>query len=104
VYEITGPMFFGASDKISNMYIYKNAKVIIVRMSGVPAIDATAVHKLKAFCKKAEKKNVRVLFSHVNEQPMRVFEKTGMLDKIGRENFCANIDEALKLSEEMARV
>ena len=104
VYEITGPMFFGTSDKISNMYIYKNAKVIIVRMSGVPAIDATAVHKLKAFCKKAEKKNVRVLFSHVNEQPMRVFEKSGILDKIGRENFCANIDEALELSKEMARV
>ncbi len=102
VYEIKGPMFFGASDKISNMYIYKNAKVIIVRMGSVTAIDATTVHKLKAFCKKAEKKNVRVLFSHVNEQPMKVFEKSGILAKIGRENFCANIDEALKLSEKIA--
>ena len=103
VYEINGPLFFGASDKIANMYIYKNAKAVIVRMGSVPSLDATAVHKLEQFVKKCEKKNVRVIFSHVNEQPMKTMQKSGLYDEIGKENFALNIDEALKKAEEIVR-
>ncbi len=101
VYEITGPMFFGAADKIANMYIYKNTKALIVRMGKVPALDVTAVHRLSQFLEKCKKKNVRVLFSHVNEQPLKTMKKSGLFEKIGEENFLKNIDEALAKAEEI---
>ena len=103
VYEITGPLFFGASDKIANMYIYKNAKAVIVRMGSVPSLDATAVHKLEQFVKKCEKKNVRVIFSHVNEQPLKTMQKSGLYAEIGEENFALNIDEALAKAEKAVK-
>lgn len=36
-----------------------------------------------------------LILSHVNEQPMKVMEKAGFIEKAGRENFCENIDKAL---------
>lgn len=101
VYEISGPLFFGAADKIANMYIYKNAKIVIVRMSAVPSLDVTAIHKLEQFVEKCAKKNVKILFSHVNEQPMKTFKKAGLYEKVGAEYFIPNIDEALIKAEQM---
>lgn len=37
-----------------------------------------------------------LILSHVNEQPMKVMEKAGFIEKAGRENFCENIDKALE--------
>jgi SulP family sulfate permease len=47
-----------------------------------------------------KKKGVRLVFSHVNEQPMRTMEKDGFVEKVGRENFAAHIDEALEKAAE----
>lgn len=40
-------------------------------------------------------------FSHVNEQPMKVMEKAGFTELIGKENFQPNISAALKRAEEV---
>ena len=37
-----------------------------------------------------------LILSHVNEQPIKVMEKAGFIEKAGRENFCENIDKALE--------
>lgn len=99
VYEIIGPVFFGAADKIADMV--KNAKngVVIIRMRSVPAIDATGLHTFETIIKKCAKKNITVIMSHVNEQPMHAFEKSGIYDRIGKDNFCENIDVALERAE-----
>ena len=41
-------------------------------------------------------RNMTLILSHVNEQPMKVMEKAGFIEKAGRENFCENIDKALE--------
>ena len=48
-----------------------------------------------------EKKKVHLVFSHVNEQPMNVMRKSGFVDKVGNENFCAHIDDALKRAQDL---
>ena len=45
--------------------------------------------------------NVKVIFSHVNEQPMHAMEKAGFIEKIGKENFCDHIDSALARAEQI---
>ncbi|MBQ7793532.1 MAG: sodium-independent anion transporter, partial [Clostridia bacterium] len=44
VYEITGPVFFGAADKITELVRDAKKGAVIVRMRSVPAIDATGLH------------------------------------------------------------
>lgn len=99
VFEITGPMFFGAADKINNVIFDKTKKAIILRMRSVPAMDTTSLNKLRELYAKCKKYNVVLIFSHVNEQPLQFMEKSGFIDDIGRENVCPSIDTALERAE-----
>ena len=95
VYEISGPMFFGAADKILDITLKDYTKCLILRMRSVNAIDASAMNALESLYKKCSKRGVNVVLSHVNPQPMSVIKKSGLYDKIGEENFCEHIDQAL---------
>lgn len=105
VYEINGPMFFAAADKFN--YIlddYSKIDVLCIRMRNVPAIDAAGVETLNKITEKCKKLNIKVVFSHVNEQPMHAMEKAGFIEKIGRENFCDHIDSALVRAAELEKM
>lgn len=103
VYEINGPMFFAANDKFRYVLDESDFSVLCIRMRNVPAIDATGVEALARIVKRCEKHDIRVIFSHVNEQPMRAMEKAGLVERVGRENFCDHIDTALLRAEELVR-
>ena len=99
VYEISGPMFFGAADKILDIKLKDYTRCLILRMRAVPAIDATAMNSLDMIRKKCEKQGVTLILSHVNPQPMEVMKKSGFYDKVGGDNFCAHIDDALSMAK-----
>lgn len=96
VYEVSGPLFFGVADKIMHIAYKDTDQCIVVRMRSVNAIDATAMHALEELYANCCKKGVQLIFSHVNEQPMLIMHKSGFYDKVGAENFCIHIDEALE--------
>ncbi len=102
VYEISGPMFFGVSNKIMDFLPDLSGKnAVILRMRSVPALDASALSALETIYNIMKKKKVTLIFSHVNEQPMSVMHKAGFDKKVGAENFCPHIDEALKRASEL---
>lgn len=103
VFEINGPMFFAASDKFKYMLDDKNIDVLVIRMRNVPAVDATGVESLTRIVKRCERHNVKVVFSHVNEQPMHAMEKAGLVERVGKNNFCSHIDTALVRADELER-
>lgn len=103
VYEIIGPMFFGDSELIELIELKEYTKILIIRMRGVPAIDATAMQGLEKLYKQCELANVQLVFSHVNEQPMKTMKKNKFIEKIGIENFRPNIDAALKRAAEIGK-
>lgn len=96
VYEISGPMFFGAADKITDITFKDYTDTLILRMRAVPAIDATAMNSLEALLSKCEEKGIRLIISHANDQPLKVMKKSGFFEKVGKENFCSHIDTALE--------
>lgn len=100
VYEISGPMFFGAADKILGISVKEEMNNLVLRMRSVNAIDSTAINALSTLAENCKKKNVRLILSHVNEQPLTALKKCGLYDEIGAENFCEHIDLALKRAEE----
>ena len=102
VFEITGPLFFGVSDMIAESINVKDyTKVLVIRMRSVPAIDVTALRALRDLVDRARKKNVTVVFSHVNEQPRHMMEKADFVNDVGEENFAPNIDAALDRAEKI---
>lgn len=96
VFEINGPMFFGAADKFMTVVSETSEDVVIIRMRAVPALDATAYQTFENIYKICKKNDITLILSHVNEQPMHVLQKAGFIDMIGKENICKNIDEALE--------
>lgn len=101
VYEITGPLFFGAADAIEHIVVKDFTSCLVLRMRGVPALDSTAMNALQNLVKTCEGKEITLVFSHVNEQPMHVMEKAGFVELVGKENFQSNISAALKRAEEV---
>ncbi len=102
VYELSGPLFFGAADKIMKITLDDNHNCVVLRMRSVNAIDVTAMRNLDKICENCKKKNITLVMSHVNEQPMNVMKKYGFYEKLGAENFCAHIDDALRRAKELA--
>ena len=102
VYELSGPLFFGVADKIMNISLEGDHNCLVLRMRSVNAIDATAMRNLDRIRHACKKKGMTLILSHVNEQPMNVMKKSGFYDKVGAENFCPHIDDALKRAESLA--
>lgn len=102
VYELSGPLFFGVADKIMNISLDGDHNCLVLRMRSVNAIDATAMRNLDKIRHACRKKGITLILSHVNEQPMNVMKKSGFYDKVGAENFCPHIDDALKRAESLA--
>ncbi len=101
VFEIVGPMFFAAAEQLARIDSKRYTKVVVIRMRSVPAVDASAMHSLHGLADRAEKKGIKLVFSHVNEQPLSVMKKDGFYERIGAENFKSDIVEALNYAEEL---
>ena len=70
-----------------------------VQIAGPTAAFATIVAGIVA--EVCEARGITVVFSHVNEQPMKVMDKAGFTKRVGKENFQPNISAALKRAEEV---
>ena len=103
VYEISGPLFFGATNKLLDIVAEakKDNNVMILRMRSVPALDSTAFKTLENIYEQCEKSDIRLILSHVNEQPLSVIKKQGLYNKIGKDNFKPHIKEAIERAEEI---
>ena len=100
VYEISGPLFFGAADKIPTILLKDYTRCLILRMRAVPSLDSTALGALELLYEKCQKQGVRLILSHVNDQPLQAMRKSGFYDAVGGENFCPHIDDALAKASE----
>lgn len=101
VFEVNGPMFFGAADRISQIPLDTRKNVLILRMRSVPAMDATALNSLKQLHARCKKLHITMILSHVNEQPMSVMKKSGFDREVGLENMAPSIDAALGRAAQM---
>jgi sulfate permease, SulP family len=104
IYEVNGPFFFGAADKIKDVlhFVAKKPQVFILRMRNVPAMDASGIRVLDDLFESFERQGIRFLISGINAQPLHALERAGRIDRYGRENFVATLDDALRRASELA--
>ena len=99
VYEINGPLFFAATDKLLDLPRDDGLKVLILRASNLQYMDSSAIHSLEKLVEDAKVDGVTLIFSHIHAEPLVRLQKAGLYDAIGEENFCHHIDEALARAE-----
>ncbi len=97
VFEMSGPMFFAASEKILHIKPKQDCKYVILRMRSVTAIDVTAMHRLEHIIIQCKKQNIRVILTHLNAQPRQFLQKAGVIMMVGEENICLHLQDALDL-------
>ena len=98
LYEINGPFFFGAADKFMHAIreIGIPTKILIVKMSNVPAMDATGYHALEMLYEICKKHHTYLIILNLQSQPTTVLGNYGFIDALGVENICSNVDEAIE--------
>lgn len=103
VYEINGPLFFGAAQNFKQAIqdIHKKSPILIIRMRFVPIIDATGLHNLKELIKDFRHNKVQVVLSGVQPEVYEVLKEGSIFSLIGEENVCKDIKEALKRVEDI---
>jgi len=98
IYEVNGPFFFGAADKLKDTMseIDKPPRVFILRMRNVPAIDATGIHALAQMAKKCRHQGTTLILTEIRPQPLRAIVRTGHFT---RDNLAKTLDVALDYAE-----
>ncbi|HEY9362472.1 MAG TPA: SulP family inorganic anion transporter, partial [Chitinophagaceae bacterium] len=99
VFEITGPLFFGAAYKFKDAmrYLKKHPKVLIIRMRHVPIIDATGIQTLREVYNESKQRHTKIILSEVHSQQVRKeLQDTRLLFAIGKGNVKDTFEEALE--------
>ena len=95
VYEINGPMFFGMTDRITDISVKEFTRYLIISMRGVPSLDSSGMNALENLYEYCKENGVQLIISHANEQPMAAMRHAGFVDLVGEEHFRPNIDDAI---------
>ncbi len=103
VYRIFGAFFFGAADKLEGALarLKNEPDVLILRMRKVLAMDATGLNALEDLHDRLSRRGKHLILSGPHTQPLFMMDKAGFLDRLGRENVCADIDASLARAREI---
>jgi len=96
VYRIDGPVFFGAAERfVTFLRDEPEVKYLILRMRFVPNMDTTGLVALEDIYQDLKRHGCRLLLSGLQLDVQKLLERTGFLDKIGRENCFETTDAAI---------
>jgi SulP family sulfate permease len=95
VYEIAGPMFFGAVENFRRALLEMRPApgTLIIRLDRVPFMDITGIQTLEEVIGKLRKRGVHVLLCEANERVHGKLKTAGVLDG----NYHLTLREALSL-------
>lgn len=103
LYEINGPLFFGAARQFQETIINTDIKpkTIILRMRYVPLIDATGYQSLREIIKTLKARKIHVLLSGVGERLLADFEKNELYNVLSKDFIFDHINKAISKSKEL---
>ncbi|HEU0055609.1 MAG TPA: SulP family inorganic anion transporter [Longimicrobium sp.] len=106
VYAIDGPFFFGAAEKFrETVGMLKGApRVLVLDLSGVPAIDSTGLHAFRGTVRRAHREGTLVILAGVHAQPRAAMERAGVVDELGEENLFPTLPDALAGAREHVEI
>jgi SulP family sulfate permease len=103
LYGVAGPLFFGAAQRaigVISRVDRRGAKVVILDLTAVPAVDATGLVNLQSLVSELNASGVKVVLAGVQAQPMRVFAKARWRTRKGRLRIFRSFERAIALARE----
>jgi SulP family sulfate permease len=103
IFRIHGPFLFGATDKIAvvTAKMHELPPIVIIRLRNMTAIDATGLFALEEIAKQLHATKRTLILCGAREQPAQLIHQAEFEEVVGRENICANVQEALRRAEEV---
>ena len=100
VFEIFGSLFFGAVDQFTETIrsLEKKPKVFILETRNLLAVDATGIRALEELMTQLTQQGTRFIISGIHKQPLFALTQAGLLQRIGEENLCGNLSEAIQMA------
>ncbi len=96
VYRVDGPVFFGAAERfVTFLRDEPEVKYLILRMRFVPNMDTTGIVALEDIYRDLKRHDCRLLLTGLQPEVQNLLERTGLLDKIGKENCFETTDAAV---------
>ena len=103
IFRIHGPFLFGATDKIAAVTesMHTLPPVVIIRLRNMTAIDATGLYALEEVARQLQASGRTLILCGAREQPAQLIHQAEFEEVVGRENICANVQEALRRAEDV---
>ncbi len=101
IYDLSGPLFFGAAERALNAMraIGDDVRVIILRMEQVPSADVSGLVAMEGVLREMQRQHIKAIFVGLHGQALSVFERGGLKDKAGEVAFCGTMVEAFKVMD-----
>ena len=98
VYEIAGPMFFGAVENFERALVQTQAdpKTLIIRLRHVPFMDITGIQVLEEVMQKLRLRGIRVMLCEANERVRAKLERAGVINEVAADDYVDHLIEAIK--------
>jgi len=102
VYEVAGPLFFGAAQKAMSALhrVPTGIKVVLLDLSSVPAMDATGLVSLEAAVERLQALGVFVVLAGIQAQPLEVLAKSGIHRREDRIAVFQSMEQAVAAAQE----
>lgn len=97
VYEIAGPMFFGAVENFERALAqtHTEPQALVIRLRRVPFMDITGIQVLEEVAGKLRKRGVTVVLCEANERVRGKLERAGVIDAARPQDYAAGLAEAV---------
>ncbi|MGG2200433.1 SulP family inorganic anion transporter [Paenibacillus validus] len=101
IYTVEGALFFGVANRFEKSImdeIHNKPKVLLLKMSHVPYMDATGEAHLASIAKHLKKHGGVVIISEIQDQPRQLLKKTGLDEIIGQDHFFDQTGNAISFA------
>lgn len=100
VFQINGPLFFGASNELNDKLKLLNdtPRVVILHMRNMPYLDASGEAAIEDIIKISKEHQSFLIFSGLREQPRRLLRKAH-IEKSDSIDFSSNIFQAIEIAK-----
>jgi len=100
LYEIAGPLFFGAAQKAMSALhtLRQKTRVVILDMESVPVMDATGLVNLQSAIRRLHQDRVSIILAGVQPQPLEILRSAKLERLDSRIGIFTSFDEAVSMA------
>lgn len=106
LYEIAGPLFFGAAQAAMNALraVGTDVKVVVLGLGRVPVIDATGLVALESALDQLRRDRRFVIIAGPLPEPREVFAKAQLETNLDHVLFAESIEQSLEIAHDLVRL